>query len=193
MEGFPIRVLNLQFGAVESKVADKSSSVQLLLDESAFRSFYDQTSRPLLRYLRAITRKPDLAEDILQEAYCRFLTARPPEMDERQSRSYLFRIATNLIRDHWRGAKIWEETSDEPPAPLPDLDRSAHVRQAFGRLKPRERQLLWLAYVEGSNHNEIADTTGLRPGSIRMLLFRARRRLLNLLGAGSSDAPKVDK
>ena len=65
----------------------------------------------------------------------------------------------------------------------PQLDRKLHVRQAFERLKPRERQLLWLAYVEGSNHKEIADWTGLRAGSIRLLLFRARRKLLDLMGA----------
>jgi RNA polymerase sigma factor (sigma-70 family) len=54
---------------------------------------------------------------------------------------------------------------------------------AFQRLKPRERQLLWLAYVEGSSHKEIADCTGLRAGSIRLLLFRARRKLAELIGA----------
>ena len=57
------------------------------------------------------------------------------------------------------------------------------MRQAFQRLKPRERQLLWLAYVEGSSHKEIADCTGLRAGSIRLLLFRARRKLAELIGA----------
>jgi RNA polymerase sigma-70 factor (ECF subfamily) len=59
------------------------------------------------------------------------------------------------------------------------------MRQAFERLKPRERQLLWLAYVEGSNHKEIANCTGLQAGSIRLLLFRARRRLAELIGASS--------
>jgi len=59
------------------------------------------------------------------------------------------------------------------------------MRQAFQRLKPRERQLLWLAYVEGSSHKEIADCTGLRAGSIRLLLFRARRKLAELIGASS--------
>lgn len=193
MEGFAIRVLNLQFGAVECKVADEESGVRLSLDETAFRRFYDQTSTPLLRYLQAVTRKPDLAEDILQETYCRFLTARLPEMDERQARSYLFRIATNLMRDHWRGAKETTTESTERPVISLDFDARLNLRQAMDRLKPRERQLLWLAYVEGSNHNEIASSTGLRTGSIRMLLFRARRRLLGLLGAESSDRAEVTK
>ena len=55
--------------------------------------------------------------------------------------------------------------------------QAADVRRAFGRLKPRERSLLWLAYAHGSSHSEIADVLGLKTGSIKLLLFRARRKL----------------
>ncbi len=48
-------------------------------------------------------------------------------------------------------------------------------------LNPRERALLWLAYVEGENHQEIAASLGLGRGSIKVLLFRAKRRLRELL------------
>ncbi len=48
-------------------------------------------------------------------------------------------------------------------------------------LKPRARQLLWLAYVEGMSHAEIAEATGLGVMSIRLLLFRARRHAAGLL------------
>jgi len=182
LEELQIRVLNLQFAAT-SKAAMEKNSTALSMDESAFDVFYKQTSRALLRYLVAVTRQPDVAEDILQEAYCRLLTAGRPEMDEQQTRSYLFRIATNLVRDRWRRGKEspLHQNSEEISPMDPEFDDKLHVRQAFERLKPRERQLLWLAYVEGSSHQEIADCTGLRAGSIRLLLFRARRRLLDFL------------
>ena len=51
------------------------------------------------------------------------------------------------------------------------------MRRALGRLKPRERALLWLAYANGSSHAEIADVLGLKTGSIKLLLFRARRKM----------------
>ena len=183
LEELEIRVLNLQFAALASKAAMEEKATALSMDEPAFGSFYKQTSRALLRYLVAVTRQPDVAEDILQEAYCRLLTAGRPEMDEQQTRSYLFRIATNLVRDRWRrGKESPLPQNSEEISPLdPEFDDKLHVRQAFERLKPRERQLLWLAYVEGSSHKEIADCTGLRAGSIRLLLFRARRRLLDFL------------
>jgi RNA polymerase sigma-70 factor, ECF subfamily len=194
-EELQIRVLNLQFGALWATRADEESAARLAMDESAFREFYGETSKPLLRYLLAVTRNADLAQDLLQEAYCRLLTARPRAMDERQTRNYLFRIATNLMRDRWRRGKEapLADNSDELHFQSPHWEQKLHIRQAFDRLKPRERQLLWLAYVEGSNHQEIAEHTGLRAGSIRILLFRARRKMLELMGVTLPSAPKVDK
>ena len=67
-----------------------------------------------------------------------------------------------------------------------DLD----VARSFGQLAPRERAMLWLAYVEGSGHEEIAQSLGVRTGSMKVLLFRARRKLRDLLskerGQGSA-------
>jgi|SRR5678815_3865698 hypothetical protein len=54
---------------------------------------------------------------------------------------------------------------------------------SFAELKPRERALLWLAYVEGESHEEIAASLGVRPSGVRVLLFPARRRLRDLLQA----------
>jgi RNA polymerase sigma-70 factor (ECF subfamily) len=50
-------------------------------------------------------------------------------------------------------------------------------------LRQRDRELLWLAYAQGSSHQEIAAALGLKTGSIKLLLFRARRRLADLLRA----------
>lgn len=156
------------------------------MDGAAFARFYAETSRPLFGYLLRVTGERSLAEDLLQEAYCRLLSGHRSSMDQSKSRSYLFRIATNLLHDRWRRHK-----ENSVPDHLPDVATSAshpdlrlEIRQAFRQLKPRERELLWLAYVEGSNHKEIADSTGLRASSIRLLLFRARRKLAHLIRGG---------
>jgi RNA polymerase sigma-70 factor, ECF subfamily len=188
---YQTRAMNLLPAATASRSVGKSCAESgLRTEESTFHVFYEQTSAPLFRYLLGTTRKRDLAEDLLQETYCRFLTARVPEMDERGARSYLFRIATNLTHDRWRRVKedSLPENAISNVSPFPQFEQRLGVRQAFERLKPRERQLLWLAYVEGSNHDEIADYTGLRAGSIRLLLFRARHKLAQLIGKGSRGA-----
>jgi RNA polymerase sigma-70 factor (ECF subfamily) len=53
---------------------------------------------------------------------------------------------------------------------------------ALAQMRPRDRQLLWLAHAEGYSHNEIAEVMGLGSASIRLLLFRARRKIARLLG-----------
>jgi RNA polymerase sigma-70 factor (ECF subfamily) len=57
----------------------------------------------------------------------------------------------------------------------------------MARLTLRERTLLWLAYANGSSHEEIARSLGLKASSIKMLLFRARRRMAAFL----SEAPRA--
>ena len=85
------------------------------------------------------------------------------------------------------------ENSPEPAARSFQLESQVGLRKAFQQLKVRERQLLWLAYVEGSNHKEIATLTGLRRTSVRLLLFRARRKLANLIRAGTSVETRTSK
>ena len=115
-------------------------------------------------------------------AYYRFLRANVVHESEAHRRNYLFRIATNLLHDRWRNGE--DATWSEPPeiGGERDLDTQIDVRHLMQQLKPRERQLLWLAYVEGMTHSEIAKSTGLQAMSVRILLFRARRRAAELLG-----------
>jgi RNA polymerase sigma-70 factor, ECF subfamily len=156
------------------------------MDEAVFRVFYAETARPLFSYLLRVSGNHAVAEDLMQESYCRLLSADLPPMDRSESRRYLFRIATNLLHDRWRRHKEdpLPENVLEMTSSAPTLDSKLEMQRAFEQLKPRERELLWLAYVEGSNHSEIADYTGLRAGSIRMLLSRARRRLADLIRRG---------
>jgi RNA polymerase sigma-70 factor (ECF subfamily) len=51
----------------------------------------------------------------------------------------------------------------------------------MARLKPRERDALWLAYAEGLSHKEIAQTLGVKTTSMKILLFRARQKFVTLL------------
>jgi RNA polymerase sigma-70 factor (ECF subfamily) len=123
----------------------------------------------------------------MQEAYLRFLGAELALDGEVAAKRYLFRIATNLLRDHWR--RPVNEQLDalaEMDIPALGVDPSAAemLGPALAAVSARERQLLWLAYAEGYSHREMAEITGLQSASIRLLLFRARRRMARLLREG---------
>jgi len=55
------------------------------------------------------------------------------------------------------------------------------MMRVFSELKPQERALLWLAHVEGSSHEEIAESLGVKAKSVKVMLFRARKRLGEML------------
>ena len=155
------------------------------MDEQSFRLFYDTTARPLRAYLIGACGNPSLADDLLQEAYFRLIRSQFRANDEDHRRNYLFRIATNLLRDHYRRRR--PETSEIQDMAAGGGDHGDEIAarsdlvHSLQELKPRERELLWLAYVEGMSHREIADALGLKTGSIRPLLFRARKRMAGVM------------
>ena len=202
-------------GYVIPQTADEASAERArdaLMDEATFQAFYRRHGRALWSYLCRMVGNQAHADDLLQEAFCKFLVAPVGALDETAQRAYLFRIATNLVIDQWRKRTREQQALDQyapslpssvgtgaaaAPAGLageaalaPGQGLSLDMARTFAELKPRERALLWLAYVEGSEHDEIAKSLGLKPKSIRVLLFRARHRLAGLLkkkglGAGS--------
>jgi RNA polymerase sigma-70 factor (ECF subfamily) len=156
------------------------------MDSDAFAGFYQRSSPALRAYLVRVSGNFALADDLMQESYLRFLCAKTPEGGEVNYRRYLYRIATNLLRDHWRrpGAASIEDVPEKLLAAgdrLGRIESQVTLDPALLQMRPRERQLLWLAHAEGYSHREIAEITGLSAPGIRLLLFRARRKIARLL------------
>jgi RNA polymerase sigma-70 factor (ECF subfamily) len=163
------------------------------MDSDAFAGFYERSARPLWAYLARVSGDPSLADDLMQESFVRFLCASQPEEGEVAGRRYLFRIATNLLRDHWRRPRqaSIEEIPEEFFAASSSSAPIELLGPALALMRPRERQLLWLAHAEGYTHREIAVITGLAAASIRLLLFRARRKIASLLREQSSTIRRL--
>lgn len=155
------------------------------LDETAFRALYHQTANDLRRYVVRLTGSVTFADDIVQEAFLRLLRSPPSTIDPEELRAFLFRVTSNLVVDQWRRDSR-RATAPVDPAPsttaAPDHVLRLDLDRVFRTLKLRDRQMLWLAHVEGAAHRDIARILGLREGSIRVLLSRARQRLARLLG-----------
>lgn len=159
------------------------------MDEDEFEAFYGATRQALRSYLVRLA-GAFAADDILQDAFIRFFNRPPASREERAMKSYLFTIATRLAYDRGRRAgretaRREEEASNASAsdsavaADDPDLRRD--VGRALDALSSRERSLVWLAHVEQYGHREIAGILGLGEKSVRVLLFRARRRLVEML------------
>jgi RNA polymerase sigma-70 factor (ECF subfamily) len=157
-----------------------------MIDEQTFQVFYRRTAAALRSYVARALGNETHADDIVQEAYLRLVRSPPPTDDLQQLRAFLFRIASRLIIDHSRRGRRERGLRDEPIAGVeasnPDPALRLDMGRVFQRLSQQQRQLMWLAYVEGAGHREIAAALGLREGSVRVLLHRTRRKLARLLG-----------
>jgi RNA polymerase sigma-70 factor, ECF subfamily len=154
------------------------------MDQTAFREFYTKTAAALRSYVSRSCGSYDLAEDIMQEAFLRFLRTAPSGMEEPAMKGYLYRTADTLLIDHWRREKrnrLWSLEMLFRKDQKPVRSDTDEMTEAFRELKPQQRSLLWLAYVEGFDHREIAAAAGVKENSVKVLLFRARKALASVL------------
>jgi RNA polymerase sigma-70 factor (ECF subfamily) len=153
------------------------------MDEARFEVFYRATAGSLWSYLYRLTGDAAAADDLLQKAFFRLLRSNPAVASEEHRRRWIFRAATNLALDHFRETKRERTREVEaPPMPVEGREVLRHdMMKVFGELKPRERALLWLAHVEEADHEDIGDALGVKPKSVKVLLFRARKHLGELL------------
>ena len=155
------------------------------LSREQFEAFYQATMPALRSYLCSVTGNAAIADDILQESYIRLLSTSIPALDERQRKSYLYRVATNLITDYHRAQerarRWWSQTSRFEEAADSGLELTSDIRSVFARMSTRERALLWLAYVAEAEHREIAKILRVKEKSVKVLLYRARRKMETIL------------
>ncbi len=150
--------------------------------ERLFRAHYAE----LFRYSNFMSGDPDVAHDIVQDAFMR-LQERPPKHQE-NVRSWLFTVATNLVRDRTklesRRRALLEErrgldasgTDSDPLASLERAEIRDLVRKALGSLRPKERTAL-LMRSHGFAHREIADALGTTTASVGTLIARSLDKL----------------
>jgi len=173
----------------ESAIAD-GIELPLRMDEKAFCAFYQETVPTLWSYIRRASGDSALADDILQDTFYRFLRSDLPAMEKFQMKGYLYRIANSLLADHWRRVKRerrWSLESIFRKDAGENKEGGGDTMRVFQRMKSQEQTLLWLAYVEGFDHREIALALHLKEKSVRVLLFRARKKFAGMLGKPSIE------
>src|SRR5689334_1049856 len=106
-----------------------------MTDEKTFASFYEHTKHALWLYVAGMMRNDARTDDIFQESYIRFLQSNVEHKNELQMKSYLYRIATNLMRDHWRRQKRERRwfTSEENDVPAKNDADSVELQYDLSR------------------------------------------------------------
>lgn len=153
------------------------------MNEAQFEAFYRSIAGSVWSYIYRMTGNSSTTDDLLQKTFFKFLRSNPTLENDDHLRRYVYKTATNVVFDYFRETKR-RRTITEVAVPdiRTDQNELRHdMMRVFAQLKPQERALLWLAHVEGSSHAEIAETLGVKEKSVKVMLFRARKRLGDML------------
>lgn len=173
-------------------------------DEQALAALYDATVARLYGLALRITRSPQTADEVVEEAYFQawqqaagYTPVRGPVI------AWLLTICRSRALDALRRrdpaecvadpAALLADTADEGGDPCDLLSatrRSSAVHGALAQLAPAARQLIGLAFFRGLTHSEIAQVTGQPLGTVKTTMHRACRKLQALLAGQHEDAPR---
>ena len=144
------------------------------------------------RYLRHLAGEAE-ADDLTQAVFVKVSTALAGFREESSLSTWIYRIATNVARDHGRKTGGWDTTDLETAENLPDPDREAADRAAIRREMQRcvrhqvdqlavpYRAVLLLSDFEDLSNAEIAEILGITLDAVKIRLHRARTKLRALL------------
>ena len=157
-----------------------SSEVDADAVEELFKGVYPK----LAGWVRRLVDDDDTAHEIASEAFVRLLS-RWTKVESPQS--YLYMIATNLIRDHWRKTErerraIRSVTAGAVLDPVAYPAQDVDVRNLIASLPPRLRDPFLLHYYGGFGIREVAVLLKRPEGTIKADLFAARAKLKTALG-----------
>jgi RNA polymerase sigma-70 factor (ECF subfamily) len=157
-------------------------------DEEAFASIVDRYKDSLVNYLTHLARSRDRAEEIAQDAFVRLFDNAARYRDSERLGPYLFRIATNLLVSAIRRERRWglllprfaasnTRTVPWPDAALFESEIQRQVSAALARLPIKYRAPLLLYEIEEWSYEDIAAALGLRLGTVKSRISRARETL----------------
>lgn len=124
---------------------------------------------------------PDLVQDVFAAALRQIDAIREPD----KLPGFLLGIARRITAGYWRSHRPTDELDDQHPARGKSAERSTLANQVLAKIRelPEAYRLpLVLRLVEDMTGPEIAERTGLTPGSVRVNLHRGMKMLRELLG-----------
>jgi len=163
-------------------------------DAAAFEAIYEAYRPRLYSFLVRLSRRRDVAEDLLEETWLRLVKRAGELRDDSCVGAWLFTVARHLFLswcrhralDDWRLSELtpsWP-TPAAGETPFEAVARSQTERRletALAQLATQDRELLLLVSVEGFTPSEAASALGLAPEALRKRLQRARERLADAM------------
>ena len=157
-------------------------------DFSAFEELVQRYRRPVYGYLVRCGIARDVCDDLFQDVFCRIHAAADRYRPELPLKPWIFTIAANVVRSHFRKQKVRSGmvTSEglEPPDTRPNSLQQAEAKeavqwleQAMSKLPMNQREVVVLSCIENMSHDEIAQALDMPVNTVKTHLRRARLAL----------------
>ena len=157
-------------------------------DVAAFESLYRSHAVQILALCRRMARDDGDARELTQDVFVRAWERLTTFRGQSAFATWLHRLAVNVVLEWLRATRrdagrliVGDEETFGTRSNAGDLDTRMDLDAALETLPGGARTVFVLHDVEGYSHDEIAQMTGIAPGTARAQLWRARRALMKLL------------
>jgi RNA polymerase sigma-70 factor (ECF subfamily) len=148
---------------------------------------YDRYQAKLYGYFVRMTRDQDSSRDLTQNTFLKVIRYASSWKDDKVFAYWLFRIARNILVDHYRGAKRFYDLDEQPELAAKDNNDSVResearesyelLREAMSQLPPGYRELIEMNRFQGFSYREIAVTIDSNENAVKVKTFRAIQKL----------------
>jgi len=170
-------------------------------NREAFEMIIRRYQQPIVNYIGRMVHERELALDLSQDVFVKAYAALRSYRPQYKFTTWLFRIASNTVIDHWRKKRMSLVSLDQPvDEDCPDLtlqvaDEGPSVARAYelGELRAKIdaalakvplalRELFIWRHVNGFSYEEMAEMKGLPVGTVKNRVFQAKEMMKRLLG-----------
>jgi RNA polymerase sigma-70 factor (ECF subfamily) len=153
-------------------------------DAMAFEELFRRFQPRLRYYVRRLDAGGDHTDDTLQEVWTKVVRGIASLRDGKAFVAWLYAIARNEVYGRAKGKGPFVELTEEhleslseDPEPVFQEEDAARIHQALAALRPAQREILTLCFLEELSHEEIARILGLPAGTVKSRLYYAKQAL----------------
>ncbi len=169
-------------------------------DKQAFEMILNKHQQSLLNYIGRMVGNRELALDFTQDVFIKTYVSLSTYRPQFKFRTWLFKIASNYIIDHWRKKKIAafsidktgktedDKPSFEIPSDDPDIcsqfelaDLRDRIEKALDKVPPHLRELFVWRHINEFSYDEIAEIKGLPVGTVKNRVFQSKELIRQIL------------
>lgn len=156
-------------------------------NKNAAGILYDRNHKQVYGYFVRMTNDVEASRDLTQNVFLKILKYSKSWKEDKVFAYWLFRIARNVLVDHYRGAKKFFALEEEENIATMDKEeafRTMEAKESFGflleameQLPPASRELIELNRFQGFSYKEIAATVSSNENAVKVKTFRAIQKL----------------